>query len=99
MRYSYNQVEGVVNNGPSIVTNDTFCKKSFLDNEQKKRRIEEVHSDGRFKHEDEYEMMKVQKIIKIHILKHVKFCKGKGTKLAGNSFEKKNDRILQYGNS
>ena len=61
MSSSVNQIDGVVHvltsvptiNG-STVTNDTFCEESFLDDEQKKRKVEDVYSDGRFVNEDEY---------------------------------------------
>ena len=65
----------------------------------KKSKVEEVYSDGRFKHEDRYEIMKVQMVIMTHIFKYVKFCKGEGTTFPANSFEKKNVKILQYGKS
>ena len=47
----------------STVTNDTLCEESFLTDEQKKRKVEEVYSYGIFKHEDEYEIMKARKLI------------------------------------
>ena len=43
--------------------------------------------------------MKVRKLIRIHIFKHVKIYKGEGMKSPTNSFEKKNAKILQYGKS
>ena len=52
-----------------------------------------------FKNEDKYEIMKVQKIIRTHIFKRVKFWKGKGTKSRGNHFEKKNAKIRLYAKS
>ena len=59
MSSSYNKVGGIVNAsqseatiGLSTVTNSTFCEEAFLDDEQKKRKVEEVYSDGRFNHED-----------------------------------------------
>ena len=55
-----------------------------------------MHSDGRFKYEDEYEIIKVRKAIRTHVFKHVKFYKGEGNKSPANSFEKKNAKILQY---
>ena len=65
--------------GLSTVINNTFVEEAFLDDYQKKRKVEDVNSDGRFKNEDKYEIMKVQKGIRTHIFKHVKFCKGEGT--------------------
>ena len=79
------------------MTNDTFCEESFLTNEQKKRKVEEMYSDGRLKHKDEYEIMKVRKLSRTHIFKHVKVCKGEGTKSPWNIFEKEISKILQYG--
>ena len=81
------------------MTNDTFCKESFLDDEQKKRKVEDVYSDGRFANEDEYEIMKVRKVIRTHIFKHVKFCKGEGNTSRWNPFEKQNTKIWLYGKS
>ena len=57
---------------PSTMSNDTLYEKSFLTDEPKK--VEEVHADGRFKHEDEYERMKVRKGIRTHVFKNIKFC-------------------------
>ena len=103
MSSSSNQIGGVVHASlsaatisRSTMTNDTFCEEVFLDDEQKKRKVEDVYSDGRFANEDEYEIMKVRKVIRTHIFKHVKFCKGEGTKSVGNHFEKKNAKILLY---
>ena len=45
--------------GQSTVTNDMFCEESILDDEQKKRKVKDVYSDGRFAIENEYEIMKV----------------------------------------
>ena len=93
MSSSYNQVWGIVNTsqsestiGPITVTNDTFCEEPFLTDEQQKRKVEEVYSDGRFKYEDEYEIMKVWKVIRTHIFKQVKFCKGEGAKSPASIF-------------
>ena len=83
----------------STVKNDTFCEEAFLDDEQKKRKVEDVYSDGRFKNEDEYDIMKVRKAIRTRIVKHVKFCKGDGTKSRGNPFKKKKAKIQLYGTS
>ena len=58
-----------------------------------------MYSDCRFKNEDKYEMMKVQKVVRTHIFKHVELCKRERTKSAGNHFEKKNAKILLYGKS
>ena len=68
----------------STVTNDTFLQESGLTNEQKKRKLEEIYSNGRFQEEDEYEILKVRQDIRQHIFKHVKFCKGEGKKSANN---------------
>ena len=106
MSSSVNQIGGVVHASlsaatisQSTVTNDTFCEEEFLDDEQKKRKVEDVYSDGRFANEDEYEIMKVRKVIRTHIFKHVKFCKGEGNTSRGNPFEKKNAKIRLYGKS
>ena len=106
MSSSINQIGGVVHAltdattiCQSTVTNDTFCEESFLDDEQKKRKVEDVYSDGRFANEDEYEIMKVRKVIRTHIFKHVKFCKGEGNSFRPNPFEKKKAKIKLYGKS
>ena len=65
----------------------------------KKRKMEEVYSNGRWKKEDQCEVNKVRMIIRTHIFKHVKFCKGEGTKTINNSFEKKTAKILKFGKS
>ena len=61
----------------SSLTNDTFIEESGLNNDQKKRKMEDIYSSGRWKEVDEYEVTKVRKIIRNHIFKHVKFCKGR----------------------
>ena len=66
---------------------------------EKKEKLEDVYSDGRSRNEDKYEIMKVQKIIRTHILKYVKFSKVKETKSAGKSFKKNNAKMLQYDTS
>ena len=45
--------------GQITVINDIFCEDTFLDDEQKKSKVKDVYSDGRFKNEDKYEIMKV----------------------------------------
>ena len=57
MSSSYSQVGGIMNDsqseatiGTSTMTNDTFCDKSFLTDEQKKRKVEEMYSDSKFEH-------------------------------------------------
>ena len=68
----------------STVTNDTFLQESGLTDEAKKRKLEEIYSNGRFQEEDENEILKVQQVVRQHIFKHVKFCKGEGKKSANN---------------
>ena len=48
---------------------------------------------------DEYEVMKVRKVIRNHILKHVKFCEGEGLKVSSNQMEKKSAKLLLFGKS
>ena len=43
--------------------------------------------------------MKVRKVIRPHIFKHVTFCKGKGNSSRGNPFEKKNAKVRLYDSS
>ena len=71
----------------STVTNDSIINESVLSPDMKKRKLEEIYSNGRFQEEDEYEVLKVQKVVRQHIFKHLKFYKGEGTKSA-NNFEK-----------
>ena len=82
--------------GPSTVRNYTFYEESFSTDEQKKRKIETVYPGGRFKHEDEYKIIKVRKITMTHTFKHVKFRKEEGTK-SRILLRKKNAQILQHG--
>ena len=82
----------------STVTNDTFLQESGLTNEQKKRKLEEIYSNGRFQEEDEYEILKVRQVVRQHIFKHLKFCKGEGKKSA-NNFDKKAAKVLAFGKS
>ena len=56
MSSSVNQVERVLHASQSaaticqsIVTNDMVCEEVFLDDEQNKRKVEDLYSDGRFK--------------------------------------------------
>ena len=58
-----------------------------------------MYFDERFKNEDAYEIMKVQKVVRTHIFKYVKFCKGEGNTSRGNPLEKKNAKIRIYGKS
>ena len=58
-----------------------------------------MYSDGRFDNDEKYEIMKARKVIKTHIFKHVKFCKGKGNVSRLNPFEKKNAKVRLYGKS
>ena len=75
----------------STVTNDSILNESVLSPDMKKRKLEEIYSNGKFQDEDEYEVLKVRKVVRQHIFKHLKFCKGEGTKSA-NNFEKKKKR-------
>ena len=52
----------------SSLTNNTFIDESGLNNDQKKRKMEDIYSGGRWKEVDEYEVMKVRKVIRNHIL-------------------------------
>ena len=45
---------------------------------EKKRKIDDIYSNGSWKDEDEYEVMKIKKIVRTHIFKYNKFCKGEG---------------------
>ena len=106
MSSSVNQIVGVLHAltsaatiGQSTVTFDTFYEELFLDHEQEKRELKDVYSDGRFANEYEYEIMKVQKVIRTHIFKHVKFYKGEGNLSRGNTFEKKKAKSRLYGKS
>ena len=83
----------------SSLTNDTFIDESGLNNDQKKRKMEDIYSSGRWKEVDEYEVMKVRKVIRNHIFKHVKFCKGEGLKVSSNQMEKKSAKLLLFGKS
>ena len=74
MSSSVNQIGGVMyalisvaTINQSTVTNDMLYEGSFLDDEQKKRKVDYVYSDGRFANEDEYEILKVRKVISTHI--------------------------------
>ena len=60
--------------------------------------MEEIYSNGRFQDEDEYEVLKVRKVVRQHIFKHLKFCKGEGTKSA-NNFEEKTKNDKAFGTS
>ena len=71
----------------STVTNGSILNENVLSPDMKKRKLEEICSNGRFQDEDEYEVLKVRKVVRQHIFKHLKFCKGEGTKSA-NNFEK-----------
>ena len=83
----------------SALTYDTQIEDSVLSDNQKKRKMENIYSSGRWKEVDEYEVMKVRKVIRNHIFKHVKFCKGEGIKSSTNEMEKKSKKILLFGKS
>ena len=51
----------------SSLTNDTFIDETGLNNEQKKRKMEDIYSSSRWKEVDEYEVMMVRKVIRNHI--------------------------------
>ena len=53
----------------------------YLRNEQKKRKIKDAYSGGRWKNGNEYEVMKLRKVIVNHIFKYAKFCKREGTNI------------------
>ena len=82
----------------STVTNDSILNESVLSPDMKKRKLEEIYSNGKFQDEDEYEVLKVRKVVRQHIFKHLKFCKGEGTKSA-NNFEKKTKKDKAFGTS
>ena len=85
-------------NGESL-TIDSLVLDAGLRVEQKKRKVEEIYANGTWKEVDIYEANKVWRIIRYHIFKQVKFCKGEGAKILTNSFEKKNAKILKYRKS
>ena len=58
----------------SAITTDTIYRESGLSIEEKKRKLEEIYSNGKFQEEDEYKVNKVHKVVRQHIFKHVKFC-------------------------
>ena len=79
----------------STVTNDIIYQKSILLDDAKNRKLEEIYSNGRFQ-EDEYEILKIQQVVRQHIFKHVKSCTGEGKKSATN-FDKKAAKVLAFG--
>ena len=51
-----------------------------------------MYASGRWKEAGPYEVMKVKKLIRNHMFKHVTFCKGEGVKAASNHLEQKTRR-------
>ena len=88
----------MLSQAPSAITNDTIFQESGLSWDAKKRKLEDIYSNGRYQDEDEYEIVKVRKIVRNHIFKHVKFCKGEG-KRSPNNFDKKTKKIQAFGTS
>ena len=82
--------------GASIITNDTFMEENGLSDKEKRKRIDSVYSNGRWMEEDDYEVIRVRKIVRSHIFSKVKFCKGEG-KTSVNNFDKKTAKIIKFG--
>ena len=49
--------------------------------------------------ESKYEVIKIQRIIRNKIFRHIKFYKGEGSKLPISNFDKKTFKVLTYGKS
>ena len=71
---SYNKDE-VTMTGASTINNDTFIEENGLSEEEKRNRIDSVYSNGRWMKEDDYEVIRVRKIVRSHIFSKVKFSK------------------------
>ena len=83
----------------SALTTGILLEESKLTSDKKKLELVEVYTSVRWHDEGVYEVHKVQKVICNHILKHVKFCKGKVVKNAVNNLECKAKRIVELGKS
>ena len=62
------------------LTNNTYIEKYELTVEQKKIKVGNIYSSSRWRDECQYEIMKIQKVIRNHIFKNLKCCKRGGTK-------------------
>ena len=62
----------------STITTESIFNDGALTTYEKKRKLNEIYSNGQWKEEDEHEIYKVKKIVRTNIFKYVKFCKGEG---------------------
>ena len=92
---SYDKDE-VTMTGASTITNDTFIEENGLSEEEKRNRIDSVYSNGRWMEEDDYEVIRVRKIVRSHIFSKVKFCKGEGIKGRSTTLIKR-PKIIKFG--
>ena len=83
----------------SVLTTDILLEESGLISDQKKKKLVEVYTSARWHKEDTYEVHKVRKVIRNHIFKYVKCCKGGGVKIASNSLECKAKKVVRLGKS
>ena len=63
---------------PSLesITNNTYLEETFLTIAQENRKLEEIYSSNIWKEECEYEVMKLIKVIRKHIIKCARFVRG-----------------------
>ena len=54
-----------------------------------KRQLQGVYTSVRWHKVDQYEMLKVCKVILNHIFKYIKYYKGEGVKIASYNLERK----------
>ena len=71
----------------STLTTGTLLEESGLTSDQKKIKLVKVNISARWHEKDTYEVHKVQKGIRNHIFKYVRFCKSKGARIAYNNLE------------
>ena len=93
-RQVYQDAKTIAGSG---LTTDSYLEKAGLT--RKINKSEDVYTSGRWKEEDLYEVLKVKKVIRNHIFKHVKFCKGEGVKFMSNNLEWKNKKIIELSKS
>ena len=80
------------------LTNDTFVEESSLSTTDKKRKIEDIYMSRKQLEESEYEVIKIQNIIRNKIFRHIKFCRGEESNKTISNFDKRTFKVLSYGN-
>ena len=83
----------------SELTSDSILEETGWSENKKKRKINEVYYNRKCKDEDEYEVLKLCRVIWNYMFKYLTFCRGEGVRSCTKYFERMNTKSILFSNS